>query len=170
MTYTSDKYTSKVPRTKTPEQALSSLMRMCARAEKCSGDALRLMRRWGLSDADARGVLERLVRERFIDDVRYAEAYVREKMRFSGWGHHKIRAALRAKSLSPAIIESALAQLSPENNSDRLAEMIRKKAAKTSYKDLYDLKAKLVRFGMSRGFDIEDVLSATEEYLRESEL
>ena len=121
MAYIPNRYASKVPRTKTPEQALSSLMRMCARAEKCSGDALRLMRRWGLSDADARGVLERLTRERFIDDVRYAEAYVREKMRFSGWGHHKIRAALRAKSLSPAIIESALAQLSPENNSDRLA-------------------------------------------------
>lgn len=145
-------------------------MRLCARAEKCSGDAMRLMRRWGLSEADAQGVLARLVKERFIDDGRYAEAYVREKMKFSGWGVHKIRAALRAKSVSPDIIAAALDQLTPEGNTARLAEMIRKKAAKTSYKNAYDLKAKLVRFGMSRGFDLDDVIAATEEYLCESEL
>ena len=168
MTYTPKTYAPKVPRTKTPEQALSSLMRLCARAEKCSGDALRLMRRWGLSDADAQGVLARLVRERFIDDRRYAEAYVREKVRFSGWGAHKIRASLRAKSVAPAIVEAALAEFAPSyNNRERLLEMIRKKAAKTSYKDAYDLKAKLVRFGMSRGFDLDDVLAATEEFLAE---
>lgn len=157
---------SSLPRTKTPEQALSSLMRQCARAEKCSGDALRLMRRWGLADDDATKVLQRLVEERFIDDSRYAEAYVREKMRFSGWGERKIRAALRAKSVAPKIIDKAIEQISPENNSQRLAEIIRKKAAKTSYKDLYDLKGKLVRFGVSRGFDLDDVIAATEEYLR----
>lgn len=168
MAYTPKTYAPKVLRTKTPEQALSSLMRLCARAEKCSGDALRLMRRWGLSDADAQGVLARLVRERFIDDRRYAEAYVREKVRFSGWGAHKIRASLRAKSVAPAIVEAALAEFAPStNNRERLSEMIRKKAAKTSYKDAYDLKAKLVRFGMSRGFDLDDVLAATEEFLAE---
>ena len=64
-------------RTKTPEQALSALMRQCARAERCSGDALRLMRRWGVTDDEARKVLARLVAERFIDDQRYADAYVR---------------------------------------------------------------------------------------------
>ncbi len=157
------------PRTKTPEQALASLMRTCARAERCSSDALRSMRRWGLSDKDARGVLERLVRERFIDDGRYAEAYVREKMRFSGWGERKIRAALRMKSIAPNIIDRAMGQLVPEEDASRLEEVLRKKASKTTARDLYDLKAKLVRFGMSRGFDLDDVLSVTEQILRERE-
>lgn len=44
----------KVKRTKTAEQALRSLMNLCARSEKCSGDALRLMRGWGVSDAEDR--------------------------------------------------------------------------------------------------------------------
>lgn len=157
------------PRTKTHEQALSSLMRTCARAERCSSDALRSMRRWGLSDADAKGVLECLVRERFIDDGRYAEAYVREKMRFSGWGERKIRAALRAKSIAPGIIDRAMTQLVPEDNGSRLEEVLCKKAAKTTARDLYDLKGKLVRFGMSRGFDLDDVLEVTERILRERE-
>lgn len=163
------KGTIKTPRTKSPEQALSSLMRTCARAEKCSSDALRSMRRWGLSDADARGVLERLVRERFIDDGRYAAAYVREKMRFSGWGERKIRAALRAKAIAPKIIDEAMCQMVPEDNASRLRDMLQKKAAKTTARDLYDLKGKLVRFAVGRGFDLDDVLEVVEEIIRARE-
>ena len=160
------KGTIKTPRTKSPEQALSSLMRICARAEKCSSDALRSMRRWGLSDADARVVLERLIRERFIDDGRYAAAYVREKMRFSGWGERKIRAALRAKAIAPKIIDEAMSQMVPEDNAARLRDMLQKKVAKTTARDLYDLKGKLVRFAVGRGFDLEDVLEVVEEIIR----
>ncbi len=163
------KGTIKTPRTKSPEQALSSLMRTCARAEKCSSDALRSMRRWGISDADARVVLERLVRERFIDDGRYAAAYVREKMRFSGWGERKIRAALRAKAIAPKIIDEAMCQMVPEDNAVRLRDMLQKKAAKTTARDLYDLKGKLVRFAVGRGFDLDDVLEVVEEIIRARE-
>ena len=76
----------KPARTKTPEQALAQLMRLCARAEKSESDARRLMRGWGLDDRAAAEVLDRLVHDRFIDDARYAGAFVREKMRLSGWG------------------------------------------------------------------------------------
>ena len=161
---------SRIPRTKTPEQALASLMRQCARAEKCSGDALRLMRRWGVSEADAHKVLERLIRERFIDDGRYAVAYVRDKVRFSGWGERKIRMALRAKGVAAHCIDAALGELEENDDTSRLEEILRKKAAKTTARDLYDLKGKLVRFGMSRGFDLDDVLAATDQVLREREL
>lgn len=159
----------KTPRTKTPEQALSALMRQCARAEKCSSDALSSMRRWGLSDADARGLLDRLTKERFIDDGRYAAAYVREKMRFSGWGERKIRMALRAKAIAPALIDKAMEQLVPEDNHSRLMDMLQKKAAKTTATDNYQLKGKLVRFALSRGFDLEEVLEAAESIIRERE-
>ena len=72
---------------KTPEQALAALMRLCARAEKSQEDARRLMRGWGLAERDAEGVLAKLVRDCFIDDARYAGAFVREKLRLSGWAN-----------------------------------------------------------------------------------
>lgn len=162
-------HNSPAQRTKTPEQALASLMRQCARAERCSGDALRSMRRWGLSDEDAHKVLDRLLRERFIDDSRYAAAYVREKSRLGGWGARKIAASLRAKRVAPKVIEEALGQLSSEDTASRLEELLRKKAAKTTASDAYQLKGKIVRFGVSRGFDLDDVLATTERVLRERE-
>ena len=86
----------RVKKDKTPQQALQSLMRLCARSEHSSGDALRLMKRWGVADDEARKVLSRLQSERFIDDARYAEAFVRDKLNLSGWGAYKIKMSLRA--------------------------------------------------------------------------
>lgn len=138
-------------------------MRQCARAERCSGDALRLMRRWGVADVEARKILERLIRERFIDDSRYAAAFVREKSRLGGWGGRKIAAALRAKSVASDVIDEALQQLSPEDDSARLEELLRKKAARTTARDAYDLKVKLIRFGASRGFSLEKVIDLASQ-------
>lgn len=96
-----------VPRTKTPEQALAALMRLCARAERSEEDARRLMTRWGIAPADRERVLERLRRDRFIDDARYAEAFVREKINLSGWGARKIADALHRKRIARETIERA---------------------------------------------------------------
>ena len=86
-----------IKRDKTAEQALASLMRLCARAERSSGDAMRLMGTWGVPTQERGAVLQRLIKERFIDDRRYAEAFVREKINLSAWGEYKIRTALRRK-------------------------------------------------------------------------
>ena len=71
----------KIKRDKTPEQAYAALIRLCARSEKSSGDALRLMQRWGVEPSARQGVLQKLLADRFIDDNRYAEAFVRDKIR-----------------------------------------------------------------------------------------
>ena len=74
---TIDKTPERKPKSAT--QALQSLMRLCSRAEKSSGDALRLMRTWNVPEGERQGVLDKLIELRFIDDARYAEAYTREK-------------------------------------------------------------------------------------------
>lgn len=154
--------TDRTPRTKTPEQAMASLMRLCARAEKCEGDARRLMRRWGLSDADARKVLARLVSDRFIDDQRYATLFVRDKMQLSGWGAYKIRTALRRKEVATEIIDEALGQLDPTRMAERLGEQLQRKLRTTKAKTPYDLRTKLFRYGLSLGYDFETVREAVD--------
>ena len=152
--------TDRKPRTKSPEQALASLMRLCARAEKCEGDARRLMQGWGVPTQEAEAVLARLVRERFIDDSRYAAMFVREKMHLSGWGIYKIRAALQRKQVDKAHIEAALEQVNPEQMGTRLAEQLRCKLRTVKAKTPYDLRTKLMRYGLSLGYDFETVREA----------
>lgn len=152
----------KVKRDKTPAQALASLMRLCAKAERSSGDALRLMRGWGVSDGDARGILERLVADRFIDDRRYAEAFVREKINLSGWGRYKIASALRAKGISPAIVAEALAQTDDTDMHERLAEILARRMRTLKASSPFDARAKLMRYALSRGYDCETARDCVE--------
>ena len=156
-------------RTKTPEQALAALMRLCARAEKSTGDARRLMRGWGVDERAQEGVLRKLVEQRFIDDVRFAEAFVREKTNLSGWGAYKIRAALARKGIDRATAERALAEVDPAQNAERLRQQLARKMRSVKAATPYELKTKLMRYGLSLGFDFESVGDAVSAMIKNTE-
>ena len=151
------------------EQALAALMRLCARAEKSQEDARRLMRGWGLAERDAEGVLAKLVRDRFIDDARYAGAFVREKLRLSGWGGYKIRTALQRKRIDRALIDAALAEADRSGMDERLRRQLERKARTAKYSTQYELKTKLIRYGLSLGYDYETVVEAASGLVTDTE-
>jgi regulatory protein len=151
---------------KTPAEALASLMRLASRAEKSSGDARRLMHGWGIAAADAEKVLAELVDKRFIDDKRYAAAYTREKLRTSGWGVYKIRAALSAKGIARETIAAALEDhLAPEAQTGRLEKQLARRRERTKAATPYELRAKLTRYALSLGYDYETVAAAIDKTL-----
>ena len=152
---------------KTAQQALQSLMRLCARSEKSSGDALRLMQQWQVPQSERQGVLDKLLKDRFIDDGRYAEAYVREKSCLSGWGARKIAMQLRQKSVNQSVIAEALKQLDSDTELPRLVEKLRRKARTTKYSSDYELRGKLLRYALSLGFDYDLAQRAVEESVAE---
>lgn len=154
----------KQQKTKTAEQALQSLMRMCARSERSSGDALRLMKRWGVADDAARKVLAKLLADRFIDDARYAEAFVRDKLNLSGWGAYKIKTALRNKGVSKDIIDEVVAPMIAETDmTERLEDIMRRKMRTLKYSSVYDAKNKLIRFAASRGYELDEAIECASK-------
>ncbi len=153
----------RVKREKSATQALSSLMRLCARAERSTGDTKRLMATWGVPESERAGVLQRLIDDRFIDDRRYAEAFVREKSNLSGWGEYKIRAALMRKGVAAEIIAEALRQIDNAQNIERLHDKLSKRMRTVKYSSSYDLRNKLIRSGLSLGFSMDDVLHCVEQ-------
>ena len=158
----------RIKRTKSPQQALQSLMRMCARSERSSGDALRLMKRWGVADDEARKVLARLQAERFIDDRRFAEAFVRDKLNLSGWGAYKIKMSLRAKGVAREIIEEvASTMIEATDMKERLEEIMQRKLRTLKYSSTYEAKTKLIRFAASRGYDIDEAVECASKILKD---
>ena len=114
-------------------------------------------------------MVARLVRERFIDDSRYAEAFVREKVRLSGWGEYKIRTALQRKGIRREVIEEALRQINRDEAGKRLAERLARKMRTVRYASPYDLKTKLIRYGLSLGYDYETVIDAASALVKDTD-
>ncbi len=115
---------------------------------------------WGVEPSAMDGVVERLVREKFIDDSRYAAAFVREKMRLSAWGEMKIRATLKQKSIADSVINEALAQFSADSINSRLISALERKIKSVKHKNSYELRDKLIRYGISLGYNYTVVADA----------
>ena len=109
------------------------------------------------------------MRDRFIDDSRYAEAFVREKLRLSGWGEYKIRTALQRKGVSKERIDAALSQADRPAMGERLAQQLERKARTVKHTSQYELKTKLIRYGLSLGYDYEAVMDAASAMVRETD-
>ena len=143
-------------KTKTAQQALQSLMRLCSRSEKSTGDALRLMRTWGVPEAEQRGVLDKLIADRYIDNRRYAEAYTREKSQLAGWGERKIAMQLRLKGVERETISAVVAELMADDSmAERLREKLMKKLRTVKAANDYELRGKLLRYALGLGYDYD---------------
>jgi len=153
------------PKTKSAAQALAALQRLAARSEKSSGDAMRLMQRWGVPEKERSGVLAKLVEQRFIDDRRYAEAYVREKSRLGGWGARKIALQLRSKGISQEIIKQALGKIDGDEQRQRLEEKLRRKLKGIKAVNDYELRGKLLRYALSLGYDYDTSTEAVQSVI-----
>ncbi len=155
-------------KTKTAQQALQSLMRLCSRGEKSTGDALRLMRTWGVPEAEQRGVLDKLIADRYIDNRRYAEAYTREKSQLAGWGERKIAMQLRLKGVERETISAVLAELMEDDSmAERLQEKLLKKLCTVKAANDYELRGKLLRYALGLGYDYDMAAEAVDRVAKQ---
>lgn len=152
---------------KTEQEAYLTLAALCAQAEHCQHEMLEKMRRWELSaEAQAR-VMERLVKERYVDDERYARAFVKDKVRYNKWGRRKVEQALWQKHIDEDIRQRALDEVDDEEYLTVLRPLLQQKRKSTKAQSDYELNQKLVRFALSRGFTfdvIRQCLDVEEEF------
>ncbi len=146
--------------------ATNKAMALCANHEYCSSDIRLKLIAWGLSGEDAEKVISALVREKFIDDSRYARAFASDKFRQNKWGKVKITSHLRTKNLGSAVIDEALEGIDEEEYLRMIRETIKEHRRFVKAKNRYDLKGKLLRFGLSRGFEshlLYDILNEGDD-------
>ncbi len=156
---------------KTEQDAYLTLAALCAQAEHCQWEMTEKMRRWELSDEAQARVMERLTRERYVDDERYARAFVNDKVRYNKWGRRKVEQALWAKHIDEDIRQRVLDEVTDEEYLRVLRPLLQQKRRTTKAPDEYTLNRKLVQFALSHGFtfdiirqclDVEDDIDETD--------
>lgn len=146
----------------TPDNAFLRLATLCARSEQAEGDLRRKLHDWALQPSDADAIIDRLKHERYLDNERYARAYCRDKLRFNGWGRIKIGYMLRGKGIEQQHIDAALAEIDDEQYSAILDDALAAKAKTLSGKPAEQMRAALLRFASSRGFEPSLIYRALE--------
>ena len=157
---------SYTPKEVTPEKALLKLMKMCSLCEKCEKDSVELLKRWKVDTDKHSEIIGYLLENKYIDNNRFALAYARDKSNFSTWGESKIKMALRAKGITPDVIEEVMGSIDKKTMLEKIERALDTKLKGLKYKDSYDLKNKLLRFAFSRGYDMGIVSSYIEKKVK----
>ncbi|HKM30696.1 MAG: RecX family transcriptional regulator [Bacteroidales bacterium] len=133
------------------------MMALCSRGEKCRQDICKKLAASSLSEEEKEEILQFLEKEKFVDEQRYANAYVRDKTRLSGWGPVKVMAGLRSKGIPEEYIKEAMKEADNQDYVKNLQVALKNKAAQLKESNPLKRREKLVRFGLGRGYTYEQI-------------
>lgn len=137
----------------TPAQAMNRAAALCARSEQAPADIRDKLHKWGLSACDASQVLQALMQQGFLDEQRYARAFVKDRFAFNGWGRIKIAHQLRLKGIPSTAIDPAMDAIDESQYRQRLIDLLRAKWRTLSGREPRSAWAAMMRFAVSRGFE-----------------
>ena len=148
----------------TPDQVLDKMAKYCAYQERCVKDVRDKLKTFEISEEEKAKILDYLLDNRFVNDERYAKAFVRGKVNQSGWGVNKIRFHLIQKGIDKNIIEEALGQTDEEAYRQRLIDILKTKSKTVKAENDFEKKRKLATYAMQKGFEGPLVWEVLKEY------
>ncbi len=127
--------------------------KLCSEREYCESDIKGKLTSWGADEKSVRSVTELLKKEKYIDEDRYAGAFARDRFRYQKWGKVKIAAAMKLKKIPGTIINSALDTIDEREYYDSLKTIITTHRKNVKAKNQYDLRGKLIRHALAKGYE-----------------
>ena len=146
----------------TEQEAYLQLATLCAQAEHCEQEMRDKMKRWEIDETAQNRIIDRLVKERYIDNERYARAFVKDKIRYNKWGRRKVQQALWMKRIDNDIQQRVLDEIDDKEYLDVLRPLLKQKRKGTKAANDYELNQKLVRFALGRGFTFDIIRQCLE--------
>lgn len=142
----------------TEDEARLKAEAYCSVSEHCKDDMLRKLEQWGVPVDVQDSIMAHLVKERYIDERRYAIAYVRDKYRFNQWGRIKIAQALKMRHVPSECISVAMDEVDEEEYLSVLISLLQKKRKSVKGANDYERNGKLIRFAASHGYAMDEIL------------
>ncbi len=157
---------SKIPKSAqpiTPDEAIARLERFCAYQDRYKQEIVLKLKEYQLAPEDAETILTYLIEEKFIDDGRYADAFVRGKVRQNHWGLVKVRQALSAKGIDAAQIQAAIENLPKAEYQQILQVVLLKRWKEARASDAHLRRQKAIQSVIRAGFEPELVFEAAAQ-------
>ena len=137
------------------QEVLMRLTSLCSTAEHCSHEMLEKMRRWEIDEDTQARIMEYLVKEKYIDDERYARFFAKDKIRYNKWGRRKVEQAMWQKHIDTDIQQRVLDEIDDDEYLLILRPLLKSKRRTVKAANNYEMNMKLIRFAMGRGFTMD---------------
>lgn len=141
-------------------EAKARLEALCAYQERCSFELNNKMIKWKLGEDDRNALLAHLIENNFLNEERFAEAFVSGKVNIKKWGRVKIRQELKARRISDYSIRKGLESIDEETYWKNLLHLTERKVGSVKESDSYKKKMKVFRFLSSKGYETDLISDA----------
>lgn len=148
-----------------PDQVLDKMAKYCAYQERCVKDVTEKLKTFELTQREKDEILDYLIDNRFVNNTRFAQAFVKGKINQSGWGLNKIRFHLMQKGIDKEIIDEALQTYDEEAYRQRLIDVLKIKAKTVKAENDFERNRKLAAYAMQKGFEAHLVWEVIKEGL-----
>ena len=146
-----------------PKDAKIRAARLCSQQERCTSYIRTKLEQWKVPEKHMASIVHYLREEKYLDDSRYAQFFVKDKFRFNQWGKIKIRHALRQNQIPDNIINEALEQIPEEEYFQTCLSLLQNKNKTIKDTNHLTRKGKLLRFAAQRGFESDLVYKAIHQ-------
>lgn len=148
------------------KEAIERLERSCSSREMCVSQVESKLYQWGIDASERAAIVESLVGNRYLDDRRFAIAFARDKSRFDKWGPQKIKMHLQAKRIDSDYVAEAMLEVEQSEIPASLVRELERKAETVKAKNTYELKNKLVAFGLRKGFGYDLISKEVDRIIK----
>lgn len=146
-------------------QALNKIAAYCSRAERSEFDVRKKLITWELEEEAVKRIMDRLRKERYLDNTRFARSFINDKLKFNKWGKAKIIFELRKRQISESVYTPILEELSGDEFEEQLIHILSVKAKSVKARNEYEKKTKLIRFALGRGFQMDMAIRCVNKLL-----
>lgn len=136
-------------------EAKQKIEAFCAYQERCDFEVRQKLFFWNLNLEDVDALIADLITHNFLNEERFAEAYVSGKFRIKKWGRIKIRQQLKLKKISAYSINKGMLIIEDDEYLKTAKELIESKSRQIKSKNHWDKINKLKRYLSSKGYETE---------------
>lgn len=133
-------------------------MQLCSKKECCRYDILHKLKLWKIDEEDTEKIIQKLEKEKFIDETRYTKAFVNDKLKFNHWGKIKIKYHLKQKNIAESTIKTGLDIIAIDEYKKILTNEMEKKWKMVRAKSVFEKKQKVLSYLSSKGFEIDLIM------------
>ena len=149
-------------------EAKAKLEWYCAYQERCMQEVENKLRDWGFYGEQSDNLIADLIVNNYLNEERFASAYVSGKVRIKKWGKIKIKLNLKQKQISEYSTKKAFKEIDEDEYLANLNHLANKKLEQVKGKNEWDKKAKLQRYLISKGYENQLIYDVLNELFHET--
>lgn len=152
-------------KTYTVDEAQKKIENFCAYQERCHKEVRAKLVSMNMIPQAIDMIIVHLIEHNYLNEERFARAFVRGKFRIKKWGKNRLKRELKFREISKYSIDTALKEIDEFDYKETLDELVKKRIAQVKEKNKYKKRKKVADYLLYRGWESPLIYEKLNEYL-----